>query len=45
MIALAPNLADVNSYDDVQTSGIIHIPARSIKRMVKLVEEKREAGP
>jgi hypothetical protein len=38
--ALAPNMADIGDKDDdMQASGIIHIPTPAVKRVVRLIEE------
>jgi hypothetical protein len=37
--ALAPNMADIQDNEELQASGIIHIPTPAIKRIVRLVEE------
>lgn len=38
--ALAPNVADLD--DDMQASGVIHIPAACVRKMVPLVEDKAD---
>ena len=38
-LILAPNMADVET-DDMQASGIIHIPRKAITRIVDLEETK-----
>lgn len=39
VVVLAPNRADVDT-DDVQISGVIHIPRAAITRIVNLEEER-----
>ena len=36
--ALAPNMADIESEENLQVSGTIHIPARSITKITPLEE-------
>lgn len=36
--ALAPNMADLGDSDDMQASGVIHIPTLAIRRIVPLEE-------
>lgn len=40
--ALAPNMADIEDDENMQASGIIHIPANCITRIVKLEEENQD---
>jgi hypothetical protein len=37
--ALAPNVADLGDGDDMQASGVIHIPTACITRIIPLIEE------
>jgi len=39
--ALAPNMGDVSSKVNMQVSGIIHIPAKSILNITELIEKRR----
>lgn len=36
--ALAPNMADLGNGDDMQASGVIHIPTLAVRRAVPLAE-------
>lgn len=38
--ALAPNMGDVSSKVNMQISGIIHIPAKSVLNMTELIEKE-----
>ena len=43
--AIAPNMADIGSEDNMQASGVIHIPTRCVKKMTPLEETATSSSP
>lgn|GEM_PF-5536950 len=37
---LAPNMADIEDKQNIQSSGAIHIPARSVIKITPLIENR-----
>lgn len=41
--ALAPNMGDITSENNMQISGIIHIPSKSVLNITELVEKEESS--